>query len=78
MIISTRYRDIPYEEAIKCAKPPLGGVGRDQWEKEYRGKPLKIETPAVDKHEKWACSGPFYSVAGEWSSVCPHIAEIGD
>ena len=78
MIITTRYRDIPWEEASKCAQPEhLTPQSRTNWEA-LRGKPVKIESPAITEPQyKYAqCGGPFYRVEGRAVMVCPHIAMI--
>ena len=78
MILRTRYRDVPWEEIIRCYKMPFRAhLSKSQWE-QLRGKPVQVITP----HESavgFKCEGPFYRIANEGgNSVCPHIAEIGD
>lgn len=82
MVITTKYRDIPRSEAVKCykgGKVPggLGSVGT--WEN-MRGRRVLIETPAtMDHHPSVICGGPFYRLAEHPEFIaCPHIAEIGD
>jgi lysozyme family protein len=80
MIVQTRYRDIPWEEAGKCHHDTARF--RDEWERR-RGQPIRIKTPAVPIVERPLCAGPFYVLVGYiWKDrpvvVCPHIAEIGD
>lgn len=81
-VIQTRYRDISFEEASKCASPEfLNGInGPETWEKN-RGRAISIETPPTDLVDLryWSCRGPFYYIAGSNEyAVCPHLAEIGD
>ena len=94
MIIQTRYRDIPFEEARKCAGPNSIAIldvntARAKWEKR-RGKVMTIQTPqTIDSrrnNSKCACDGPWYrvlSIDGRDISLlgaiaCTHLAEIGD
>ena len=86
-IIETRFRDIPFDEAAKCAVPEVRDnvEHRKTWETEFRGKPIRILTPAVSPiaHivvDNFLCEGPFFDIVGmrRGSVVCPHIAEIGD
>lgn len=87
MIIETRYRDVPFQEAIKCA-PRLSGVDSADWE-DLRGKPVRVIVPGRPRSigSYFECEGPFFTVDsgpfirnGELVryTVCPHIAEIGD
>lgn len=83
MIVETRYRDIPYEEARKCYQggvvPKGGGDGKRPW-KVLRGQPVSIIVPATNSHRpEIVCGGPFFLLADDDRYVvCPHIAEIGD
>jgi hypothetical protein len=79
MIIQTRYRDIPWEEARKCLHG--GNEWRAEWER-CRGKPISIQVPETTAGAA-LCEGPFFIVPGyQWEgrkvAVCPHIVEIGD
>lgn len=84
--ILTRFRDIPYDEAKKCASQVYldltGEDSREKWEQHYRGRSVQIIIPAVEITDKiyLNCNGPFYSVIGRGIDfvVCPHTAEIGD
>lgn len=88
MTILTKYRDIPWEEAAKCAAPP-DPEGRARWEAR-RGTPVEIQVPAcLGPHAGFACAGPYFMVVGGnvagpglreggYGCVCPHVAEIGD
>lgn len=79
-IITTRFRDIAFEEVLKCA--PTTSLTREEWESEMRGRPVRIETPAYgppDSDSRIICGGPLYAYPGLYRrGVCPHIAEIGD
>lgn len=85
MIIETRYRDIPFEEAMQCYEYLHPSKSAADW-KRYRGQPVTIVTPPIDistiRHMR--CKGPFYATQcqpydSKWRVVvCPHIAEIGD
>lgn len=78
MIIQTRYRDIPLEQARKCqADYPCG---LPKWE-QLRGQPVRVLSPPYDgePHFSVLCKGPFYRHAEiDGMIVCIHIAEIGD
>lgn len=80
MIIQTRYRDIPWEEARKC-QSSFTEESEPFWNK-VRGRPVLIQTPATEGHSlEVICGGPFYlrvPFDGRAGIVCPHIAEIGD
>lgn len=79
MIVKTRYRDIPFEEAIKCAvmRPGIIREARKNW-RERKGKPVAIIAPAdPNQWEYVRCEGPFFWTTDDFL-VCPHIAEIGD
>ena len=82
VIIQTRYRDIPFEEAIQC-HVDASDVKPERWEL-ARGTAISIEVPGVPGPVAWArCSGPFFRSSwkrldGRYAGVCPHIAEIGD
>lgn len=89
MIVKTRYRDIPWEEARKCYRLssrnrrvyPEGRGTSESWERAMRGKPVSIIVPARTDHQyKYVrCEGPFFTLAdSDNKMVCPHIAEIGD
>ena len=89
MIIKTRYRDIPWEEAVKCYRLDSGGYPVDKvpheqqiqnWDKKWRNKQIIIIAPALSEpqYKHVRCRGPFYQVADSRNIVCPHIAEIGD
>lgn len=84
MIIQTRYRDIPFEEAKKC-QPKLQASAWDS----LRGKAVTIEVPPQNmaglQEQLGICSQQIYKTAdgkpvgyarARW--VCAHIAEIGD
>lgn len=84
VIITVRYRDIPYEEAIRCLTPEgfrvseaLGGIQR--WNK-LRGRTARIITPAThQKQVNFSCEGPFFRGADQPEyGLCAHVAEIGD
>lgn len=89
MILTTRYKDIPYEEAIKCAVPgTLQPDSRDKLEKS-RGRVIQVETPPIATRQYLyaRCEGPFYKVFPPRQSkshpecylmVCVHLTEIGD
>lgn len=77
MIIETRYRDIPFEEAIRCHDHTDLKLCRKQW-KQWRGKPVRILVPAITRPPMARCVGPFFAKEDKTNSVCPHIAEIGD
>lgn len=90
IVIETRYRDIPWEEAVKCYRLDSGAYPVDKvtheeqvkhWDKRFRGKPVRIIAPP-DMGPQWEhvlCKGPFYRVDGlPRHMVCPHLAEIGD
>lgn len=77
MIIRTRYRDVPFEGAIKCETEPADDA-REQWDA-VRGKPLLLLTPACTNNDHGtSCHGPFYERVDGRHCVCPHTAEIGD
>lgn len=88
-ILKTRYRDIPFEEAVKCATPEGLEYCRNagvNWDQQQRRKPVSVLYPPITTPQwKYArCGGPFYRVLkpdgtrdGEFM-VCVHIAEIGD
>jgi len=82
MNITVRYRDIPWEEAKKCAteRHYISDKTPGNWEANYRSKPVVIRTPGSTRRYSWiACGGPFFDVVGKPTFVvCPHIAEIGD
>jgi hypothetical protein len=91
MIITTLYRDIPFDEARKCVRAPFNNMKYAQhWETEMRAKAVQIATPAVetDSRSYYVCNGPFYKlnegtinspeVGAARRIVCVHIAEIGD
>lgn len=76
MIIETRYRDIPWEEARQHVTVDEGSGSA--WQ-HMRGNAVSIIVPAytgiiVDAK----CQGPFYLVVDDPGVICPHIAEIGD
>lgn len=81
MIIETRFRDIPWEEARKCFQD-----GSPEGWARFRGSPIKIVTPQLSKSnvDSPRCSGPFFKApflycdSGEPLCVCPHVVEIGD
>lgn len=86
MIVKTRYRDIPWEEVIKCIVGPADPATRKWWEGR-RGADVAIEAPAASNitREDWACDGPWFDIVSERHclrgtpiAACPHIAEIGD
>ncbi len=84
MIIKTRYRDIPFEEAIKCSSRHVEEA-RPWWEAR-RGKIVTIDVSEPTHGGSRVCGGPFFNIVGDLDfegssrkiSVCPHIAEIGD
>jgi len=90
-IISTRYRDISFEEASKCVPAEFRAITSPAGWELYRGKSIEIVTPALPaegfNRRFHCCEGPFYCVISvdgvryesptEYS-VRPHIAEIGD
>ena len=82
MIVKTRYRDIAFEEAVKCT-PQLNTLDMaDVWI-QSQGQTIEIETPCLPDKSPFSffvCGGPFYKVVGVPLPyvVCPHIAEIGD
>lgn len=79
MIIETRYRDIPWEEARKH----FHDGDAERWST-IKGRPIRIITPASPEAQDRLCEGPFFTVVGRIQlngngcCVCPHIAEIGD
>lgn len=80
MIVSTRYRDIPFEEATRCAIADAEDL-REWWEL-HRGKAVEIHVPACtadgEEHAR-TCNGPFFQVASNTPfCVCAHVVEIGD
>lgn len=78
--LETRYRDIPFEEVIKCATRPPAKGGAEVWEG-IRGRPLRVLLPPCTGNHasEFRCKGPFYQNADKPSHcVCVHIAEIGD
>ena len=80
MIVKTRYREIPFEEAIQCHVMDSEDFCRQQWAK-WRGQPVAIFTPALTAEERplrARCDGPFFSKTDRETSVCPHLAELGD
>ncbi len=82
MIIQTRYRDIPYEQASSCLHQ-ASSRDRERWESEFRGWPVSIIVPAAPTVSTPLCGGPFFVVPnmtweGRPIAICPHIAEIGD
>lgn len=83
MIITTRYRDIPWEEARKCSHVINDAKAGKAWEARFRGKPVDIAVPAIQTPlgAPMICGGPFFlrqSADNSANIVCPHIAEIGD
>ena len=81
-LLTTRYRDIPWEEARQCQPTGMYTTGVAQWNR-IRGKTIHVRTPPDGKPSPHiVCSGPFYRLANLNSAVgdvvCPHIAEIGD
>lgn len=85
MIIHTRYRDIPWEEAIKCWSHNEPG-DRELWESHRRNRPVSIGVPAIATTARYPfiCEGPFFSTTltprdpSRIVVCCPHIAVIGD
>lgn len=82
-IITTKYRDIPWEEAKKCSRIVNDAKAGKAWEARFRGKPVEITVPAlsVPFDGPMICGGPFFlrkSADNSTNIVCPHIAEIGD
>lgn len=78
MIVQTRYRDIPWEEAVSCAAAGEEAMTSQAWETHYRGKPVLLAVPAVEARN-FTCAGPFFQLAEDRRiAVCPHIALIGD
>lgn len=81
MILKTRYRDIPFEEALKCAAPGSPDWTRERWEF-WKGRTFSVIAPPCDPRRAlgvFSCEGPFYvGVDHPEYAVCPHIAEIGD
>lgn len=85
MVIQTRYRDIPFEEAVKCQ--PISATEPDAqsvWAK-LRGGAVQIEVPANAPRGLCVCGGPFFWIypdtrnkEGYRFMACPHIADIGD
>ena len=84
MDIVTKYRDIPFEEAVKCSPKENSHYVAAFWESNMRGKMLVIETPANGVSDGAICEGPFFRVLNRCALrggklvACPHIAEIGD
>lgn len=82
VIVRTRYRDIPFEEYLRCEP---GSTRPDLWEAK-RGQPIEIIVPASARpSRRWVCEGPYFyradgavGIHGYRLAVCPHIAEIGD
>jgi len=82
-IIETRLRDVPWEDIIHCATTPvLRRMTAQRWERDYRGKPIRIFVPAIPRPKAANCAtGPFYRCVPDRRGagfVCPHMAEIGD
>lgn len=82
--VQTRFRDIPFEEAVKCHSAKTRKYASPEGWAQLRGQPILIETPGrgKDRSITFLCNGPFYRTqlvgkAGEiW--VCLHVAEVGD
>lgn len=81
MIIQTRYRDIPWEEAKKCCVPEIQADWTpEKWDARKRGTPVQIITPPVHRFyasSVYRCDGPWYAKVGG-NGVCIHHVEIGD
>lgn len=84
MIIKTRYRDLPFEQILKCLTAEGVSIvdnarNRAIWES-FRGGPVSIITPAIKPNgDCIRCDGPHFRIYQmSHSVVCPHIAEIGD
>lgn len=76
--ITTRYRDIPFEEALKCAPNTNESGAREIWEEQLRGHEVIFYPLTRHEHNSYfTCEGPFFKTANG-GSCCPHIAEIGD
>lgn len=80
MIVTTRWRDISYEEAMKCTVPPINHERGSRFWDAHRGKLVDIQTPACDgTHDLYACLGPFFQLARTPQiCVCAHQIEVGD
>lgn len=87
MIVRTKYRDIPFEQVLKCVIRCNTTGNRTAWEKKMRGAPIVIQTPQVSdevaaaQREMFVCGGPFFMDVtnnARNAAVCVHIAEIGD
>ena len=81
-ILTTRYRDIPWEEARKCQPTGIQDTDAAKWNR-LRGKTIRVITPPDGKPSPHiVCNGPYYRVADLNAAVgdvvCPHIAEIVD
>lgn len=84
MIVTTRYRDVDFEEVLKCVKGDTP-QNRAAWAK-MCGQPVRITAPPVSEaiaaaqYLVWKCRGPFYltPALGPNSAICVHLAEIGD
>lgn len=80
MMITTRFRDIPFDEAKTCFGPASreDPEVRQAWETRYRGKTVQIQTPELGGHSSY-CPGPYFAAADPYMRiVCPHLVEIGD
>lgn len=82
MTVKTRYRDIPWEEAVQCSP----NLTRERWDKVYRGQTVNVTggpEPPEEFKKFTNCQGPWWrtnrmNTDGHVAAICPHIAEIGD
>lgn len=82
-IAKTRWRDIPFEQAMKCGPQNLSvhelQEGAEAWEKS-RGTEIEVILPALtmEPYPKY-CDGPFYrSAINPNQCACAHVVQLGD
>ena len=88
MIISVQYKDISYEEVIKCMTEAGKVLADPEAWNNIRNTFVQIETPLnpdiQNQRIYLSCKGPFYIICNSSKKykgqdlVCPHVAIIGD
>lgn len=83
MIVTVHYKDVAFEEVLKCAPSSNTERNRAKWE-EMRGKEVKIILPMATKevaevqYATFVCGGPFYyrATGGLNDAVCEHLVDM--
>lgn len=84
MIATVHYKDIDFEEVLKCAPSTDTERNLAKWE-EMRGKEVKIILPMASKevteaqYRTFTCGGPFYyrATGGRNDAICEHLIDWG-